>query len=133
METGEPAPVAVGASLFREMCYNYRDSLTAGIICAGWDRRLGGQVYTIPLGGMIVRQPISIGGSGSSYVYGYVDAHYKEKMTAEECATLVTNTLTLAMIRDGSSGGVVRLAIITEKGVERRLTLGNELPEFYQG
>lgn len=133
METKEPASVAVGASLFKELCYTNRDSLTAGIICAGWDRRKGGQVYTIPLGGMVVRQPVSIGGSGSTYVYGYVDAHYKEKMSKEECAAFVTNTLTLAMTRDGSSGGVVRLAIITEQGVERRITLGDKLPEFYQG
>lgn len=36
------------------------------------------------------------------------------------------------MSRDGSSGGVVRLGIITEKGIERRVTLGTELPKFYQ-
>lgn len=133
IETGEPALVSIGANLFRDMCYNYRDTLTAGIICAGWDRRYGGQVYTIPLGGMVVRQPVSIGGSGSTYVYGYVDATFKEGMKKEECCKFVTNTLTLAMNRDGSSGGVVRLAIITEKGVERRLTLGDKLPEFYLG
>ena len=133
METGRPANVSVAASLFREMCYQYRDTLTAGIICAGWDRRLGGQVYTIPLGGMIVRQPVSIGGSGSTYVYGYVDANFKPNMTKEECCQFVTNTLTLALTRDGSSGGVVRLAIITEQGVERRLTFGDKLPEFYLG
>jgi hypothetical protein len=96
-------------------------------------RRHSPTLYTIPLGGMVTRQAISVGGSGSSYVYGYVDAHYKPKMSKEECAAFVTNTLTLAMTRDGSSGGVVRLAIITEKGVERRLTLGDALPEFYQG
>lgn len=133
METGEPARVQIGANLFREMCYNYRDSMTAGIICAGWDKRLGGQVYSIPLGGMVVRQPVAIGGSGSSYVYGYIDSTYKPKMTKEECCQFVTNTLTLAISRDGSSGGVVRLAIINEKGVERRITLGDKLPEFFEG
>lgn len=40
--------------------------------------------------------------------------------------------LALAMSRDGSSGGVVRIGIITEKGVERRLILGNELPKFFE-
>jgi 20S proteasome subunit beta 1 len=39
----------------------------------------------------------------------------------------------LAIARDGSSGGVVRLAIITKEGVERRVVLGNELPRFYEG
>jgi 20S proteasome subunit beta 1 len=40
--------------------------------------------------------------------------------------------LALAMSRDGSSGGVVRLGIITEDGIERRTVLGNELPRFYE-
>ena len=44
MVTGEPPSVKVGANIFRELCYNYRDQLTAGIICAGWDKREGGQV-----------------------------------------------------------------------------------------
>lgn len=35
------------------------------------------------------------------------------------------------MNRDGSSGGVVRLGIITEKGVERRLYTGEKLPRFF--
>lgn len=41
--------------------------------------------------------------------------------------------LSLAMARDGSSGGVVRLGIITKDGVERKVVLGNQLPKFYQG
>ncbi|XP_063223893.1 proteasome subunit beta type-6 [Bacillus rossius redtenbacheri] len=132
-ETGEPPLVEMAANVFRELCYNYRDSLTAGIIVAGWDRRKGGQVYTVPIGGMCVRQPISIGGSGSTYVYGYVDANFKECMEKEECLSFVTNTLALAMSRDGSSGGVVRLGCITKEGVERRVVSGEKLPRFYEG
>ena len=41
---GEPALVKTAASVFQDLCYNYRDQLTAGIICAGWDKRHGGQV-----------------------------------------------------------------------------------------
>ncbi|XP_015513068.1 proteasome subunit beta type-6 [Neodiprion virginianus] len=133
MELGEPPLVETSANVFRELCYNYRDSLMAGILVAGWDRRKGGQVYSIPLGGMCVRQPIAIGGSGSSYVYGYVDAHYKPNMTKDQTIELVSNTLSLAMSRDGSSGGVVRLGVITKEGVERRVILGNKLPQFYEG
>merc|ERR1719403_760387 len=40
VQTGEPALVKTAANIFREMCYNYRDSLTAGIIVAGWDHKL---------------------------------------------------------------------------------------------
>lgn len=133
VKLGEPPLVQVAANTFKEICYNYRDMLMAGIIVAGWDKTNGGQVYTIPLGGMIVRQPIAIGGSGSTFVWGYVDATYKPNMNKEQTVDFVKNTLTLALTRDGSSGGVVRVAIITKEGVERRVFLHNELPEFYQG
>lgn len=104
----------------------------AGILVAGWDRRKGGQIYSIPIGGMCVRQSVSIGGSGSSYIYGFVDANYKPQMKREDCVSLVTKALALAMSRDGSSGGVVRIGVITEKGIERTVILGNELPTFYE-
>lgn len=133
MEIDENPEVRVAANMFRELCYNYRDQLTAGIIVAGWDKRHGGQVYSIPLGGMLVRQPFSIGGSGSSYVYGHVDANFKPGMNKEECIDFVTKTLALAMARDGSSGGVIRLGIITEAGIERQIIRGKDLPKFYEG
>ncbi|XP_077294832.1 proteasome beta1 subunit [Arctopsyche grandis] len=132
-ELGEQPLVATGASIFRELCYSYRDSLMAGILIAGWDKRLGGQVYSVPVGGMCVRQPCSIGGSGSSYVYGYVDANFKEGMTEKEAVDFVTKTLSLAMARDGSSGGVVRLGVITKEGVKRSVVHGDVLPKFYEG
>ena len=47
------------------------------------------QVYSIPLGGMCVQQSCAIGGSGSSYIYGYVDANFKKNMTKEECEQFV--------------------------------------------
>jgi hypothetical protein len=34
----------MAANVFRDMCYNYRDQMVAGIIVAGWDKRDGGQV-----------------------------------------------------------------------------------------
>ncbi|XP_011813753.1 PREDICTED: proteasome subunit beta type-6 isoform X3 [Colobus angolensis palliatus] len=118
------------SSLFKEMCYRYREDLMAGIIIAGWDPQEGGQVYSVPMGGMMVRQSFAIGGSGSSYIYGYVDATYREGMTKEECLQFTANALALAMERDGSSGGVIRLAAIAESGVERQVLLGDQIPKF---
>ncbi|GLG98634.1 Proteasome subunit beta type-6-like Protein [Gryllus bimaculatus] len=133
VELGEEPLVETAANVFRELCYNYRDTLTAGIIIGGWDKRKGGQVYCIPIGGMLVRQPVAIGGSGSTYVYGYVDANYKTKMNKDEAVKFVTNTLALAMARDGSSGGVIKLGVITEGGVENFTVLGDEISKFYEG
>lgn len=36
------------------------------------------------------------------------------------------------MSRDGSSGGVIRLGIITKDGIVRKNVLGNDLPRFYE-
>lgn len=55
------------------------------------------QVFSIPLGGMCVRQPFSIGGSGSTYVYGLVDKTYKEGMTKEECIEFTKNSKPIAL------------------------------------
>ncbi|XP_070249005.1 proteasome subunit beta type-6 isoform X2 [Myotis yumanensis] len=91
IELNEPPLVHTAASLFKEMCYRYREDLMAGIIVAGWDSQEGGQVYSVPMGGMMVRQSFAIGGSGSSYIYGYVDATYREGMTKEECLQFTAN------------------------------------------
>jgi 20S proteasome subunit beta 1 len=119
---------------------------------AGWDPAGGGQVYSIPVySGALIRQPIAISGSGSSYVYGYVDANFREGMSAEECCEFCKNTVSLAMARDGSSGGVIRMVsaarpdmfrlrltillqvTITKEGVERVYIPHGELPVHWTG
>lgn len=132
MENNEPPTVYAAACVFREICYNYRDQLLAGIICAGWDKKKGGQVYNLPLGGALIEEDFSIGGSGSGYIYGFVDANRKPDMTEAECVKLVLEAVTLAIDRDGSSGGCVRIATIDKDGCRRKLFLGNELPKFNQ-
>ena len=44
IELNEAPLVKTAASLFRRSCYKGRESTIAGIICAGWDKRDGGQV-----------------------------------------------------------------------------------------
>ncbi|KAI8326488.1 proteasome subunit beta type-6 [Martensiomyces pterosporus] len=130
---GEAPTVKVAASLFQEICYQNKNALLAGIIVAGWDERDGASVYNVPLGGSLHRETYSIGGSGSSYIYGYCDKVFREGMGKEECIEFVKNAVSLAMSRDGSSGGVVRLAVITKDGVERMFVPGNQLPPQYEG
>jgi 20S proteasome subunit beta 1 len=126
-------PVKWAASVLRGMCYENREQLQAGLIVAGWDETSGGQVYSIPLGGSLHKHPFAISGSGSSYIYGWCDANWPSDrlMEQEEAVRFVTSGLALAMARDGSSGGVIRLAIITKAGVERRTILPANQPVFY--
>uniref|UniRef100_A0A3Q3GFZ3 proteasome endopeptidase complex n=1 Tax=Labrus bergylta TaxID=56723 RepID=A0A3Q3GFZ3_9LABR len=129
MET--PPLVISAASVLKELCYKNKDELQAGFITAGWDKKKGAQVYVVSLGGMLVRQPVTIGGSGSTYIYGYVDAKYRPDMSREECLQFATNALALAMGRDNVSGGVANLVVITETGVEHVVVPGDKLPRFH--
>ena len=73
------------ARQFRVQCYHNKSGLTAGIIVAGWDKTKGGQVYSIPVGGAILERQFAIGGSGSTYIYGFCDAYFKPGMTRDQC------------------------------------------------
>ncbi|PWN49074.1 proteasome-domain-containing protein [Violaceomyces palustris] len=122
--------VKTAANLFQDLVYQNKDRLSAGIIVAGWDKKNGGKVFNIPLGGGIFEQPWAIGGSGSTYIYGYCDATWKEGWGKEQTLEFVKNALSLAMRRDGSSGGTIRMADITEDGIERHFIPGDQLPEL---
>jgi len=124
--------VHVAATLLEGLCYANKDRLSAGLIVAGWDAENGGTVYNIPLGGGLFKGPWAIGGSGSTYIYGYCDSTFREDFTKEETVDFVRNALALAMSRDGSSGGTIRMAIITEEGVERIFVPGDQLPKFWE-
>jgi len=130
---GAPPSVHATASLFNSFCYHNKDALSAGIIVAGWDKEAGPSVYNVPLGGGMFKQPWAIGGSGSTYVWGYCDATYREGWGRDETVEFVKNTLALAMSRDGSSGGTIRMCVITEDAVERIFIPGDKLPRFWEG
>ena len=90
--TSKQPAVHTAASLFQNICYQNKDALSAGIIVAGWDKEDGPSVYNIPLGGGIFRQPWAIGGSGSTYVYGYCDATYQDGWGKDETIEFVKNS-----------------------------------------
>ena len=58
---------------------NYEKGLETGYIIAGWDPYDGPQVYSINLGGACLLRDYALGGSGSGFIYGYVDANYKKR------------------------------------------------------
>ncbi|XP_056154047.1 proteasome subunit beta type-9 [Lampris incognitus] len=130
VEIDEDPQVRSAASLVKNISYKYKEELSAHLIVAGWDRRAGGQVYAT-LNGLLTRQPFAVGGSGSSYIYGFVDAEFRKAMSRDACQEFVINALSLAMSRDGSSGGVAYLVTIDEHGTEEKVILGNDLPKFY--
>ena len=76
-------------------------------------------------------QPYAIGGSGSTYIWGFMDDGFKENMTREECEAFVTAAITLAMSTDSSSGGCVRLNTVNAEGIHRKFVKPGELSPAY--
>ncbi|ODQ77904.1 hypothetical protein BABINDRAFT_163274 [Babjeviella inositovora NRRL Y-12698] len=125
----QPPSTHTAASVFQEICYTNKDNLTAGIIVAGYDKKTGkGEVISVPLGGSMHKQEYAIAGSGSTFIYGYCDENYKKDMTQEETIQFMRYSLGQAIKWDGSSGGVIRMAVLTARGVERLIFY----PEDYQ-
>jgi len=83
-------------------------------------------VYSIPLGGSLHKQSYAIGGSGSTYIYGYCDSYWKESMSEAEGVDFVKGALREAIKWDGSSGGVIRMVVLTKDGVKRHLYLPDQ-------
>jgi len=128
IELGKLPNVNTAAKLFKMMAYNNKDRLSAGLIVAGWDEKRGGQVYSIPLGGAVLRVPYACDGSGSGFIAGLIDEKYKPGMTEAECLEFVQRSVAHAMARDGSSGGMIRTVVITKDGIKESAIEGNKLP-----
>jgi len=93
VELGEAPEVKTAATIFQQLCYQNKEALLAGIICAGWDRFNGGSVYSIPLGGALIRQPFAIGGFSFLFFlscsYTLVSLTKKKKKTSRINQVLV--------------------------------------------
>eukprot|EP01065_Artemidia_motanka_P004420 TRINITY_DN120_c15_g1_i1.p1 TRINITY_DN120_c15_g1~~TRINITY_DN120_c15_g1_i1.p1 ORF type:complete len:281 (+),score=100.15 TRINITY_DN120_c15_g1_i1:77-919(+) len=115
---GGPCTVESAARLFQQMCYYNRFHISAGIIVAGWDPINGGSVYSVPLGGAKIKQPMAMGGSGSTFLYSVYDLRFQEGLGKEECRAELKKYVALAKARDGSSGGNQRSVVIDKNGID---------------
>jgi 20S proteasome subunit beta 1 len=98
-------------------------ALQASLICAGVDGE-GPHIFGIaPGGSMWEEEMFCVSGSGSTYVLGLLDS-LKLKATdmysKDQAVELITKLLLLSMARDGSSGGIVRVMILTSEGIQEK-------------
>jgi len=130
-EADEEIQVQTAARLAMNMSYGNKDMLQAGLIIAGWDKHAGGTVWGIPLGGTLLQAPYAIGGSGSAYIYGFIDKYWREGMSEAEAKAFVIKALSHAMARDASSGGCIRTVTIDKDGARRDFLPGDQVPRQY--
>ena len=114
--------VSVVANSLKTLVQANKKMLSAGLIVGGFDETGGPQVYSVDVSGLCLKRKIATNGSGSTYLQAYIDANYKEDFTVEEATQFATKAINFAIIRDGSSGGVVNLVQITKDG-SRRITV----------
>ena len=75
----------------------------------------GGHVYSIDAAGGSIPDTYVTTGSGSPYVYGVLEDHFQEGLSASEGVDLVIRGLHASMRRDSASGDGINIAIITKK------------------
>ena len=103
----------------REIVFNNRNMLSASLICSGWDPYEGYQIYSVNQTGFMKESDYATGGSGSTYIQGYMDMNYNKNMSKAACTEFLKNCISLACYRDGSSGGCIRFVDISADKVTR--------------
>jgi len=84
------------------------------LIIAGVDGE-GGHVYSLDAAGGSIPDTYVTTGSGSPYVYGVLEDHFKENMTKKDTVDLAIRGITAAMKRDAASGNGIDVAAISQK------------------
>ena len=121
-ELGAYPPVESAANIMRSIIYNNAGSLSASMICSGWDPYKGYQIYSVNQTGFFREENFAMSGSGSVFIYGFADANYRPDFNLEEAKGFIQSAVSLACYRDESSGGVIRMLNITKDGTERFYT-----------
>ncbi len=121
LEREEKMPVKGAATLMANILnqrkfYPYYVQLIIG----GVDST-GAHVFSLDPAGGAIEDIYTTTGSGSPYVFGVLEDHYKEGISVEEGIDLAIRAMTAAMKRDSASGNGMDIVVITKKGY-RELT-----------
>ena len=91
-------------------------------LLAGYDST-GAHIYSVdPVGGYSDKDKFYSTGSGSPFVYGVLEAEFKENMTSEEGITLALKSIKAAIGRDIASGGNGFMVALVDKDGYKELT-----------
>ena len=75
----------------------------------------GSHIYSIDAAGGSIPDKFVTTGSGSVFVYGVLEDHYKDDLTLDEGVDLAVRGITAAMKRDSASGDGMNVCTITRK------------------
>lgn len=101
-----------------------RDDLMASLICAGFDANsatTNENIYSILPGGSLLKEDaFAVSGSGSTFIMGHMDHHLVNAasllpLEEEDAIKFVVKAISLAIARDASSGGFVRIYVMDSR------------------
>jgi len=111
-----PMPVEAAATLMANILNQNKFSpYYVQLIIAGYDLE-GPHVYSLDAAGGAIPDKYVSTGSGSPYVYGVLEDHYKDDMSVDEGIDLAIRAISAAMRRDSASGDGIDVAVITKEG-----------------
>jgi len=119
LKRDSPIPVQAAATLMSNIM-NQRKFMPyyVQLVLGGWDQ-MGGHVYSLDAAGGSIPDNYTSGGSGSPYVFGVLEDHYRKDMSSEEGVDLAVRAISAAISRDSASGGMISVAVISKDGFDQ--------------
>lgn len=99
----------------------YGGSGSVSLLVAGYDQNANeGCIWSVSPSGALLKEDVyAVSGSGSSYIIGHLDYHLLQsgkELSENDAVDYCKQAIELAMNRDGSSGGLVRILVLNAKG-----------------
>ena len=129
LKRNAPMTVRAAATLLSNILSGHRYYPYWVQLLIGGVDETGNYVYSLDAAGGSIPDKYTSGGSGSVFVFGVLEDHFRDKMPLSEASDLAIRGITVAMLRDSASGNGVEVAQITptdgfvvlpEKEVARR-------------
>ncbi|MFH1013812.1 MAG: archaeal proteasome endopeptidase complex subunit beta [Thermoplasmatota archaeon] len=116
LKRDSPIPVQSAATLMANIL-NQRKFMPyyVQLVLGGWDQ-FGAHVYSLDAAGGSIPDKYTSGGSGSPYVFGVLEDHYRDDMSSDEGIDLAVRAISAAISRDSASGGMISVAVISKDG-----------------
>ena len=116
LKRNTPMPVEAAATLTANILAGRRFfPYYVQLVIGGVDRK-GSHVYSLDLAGGSLPDKYVSTGSGSPYVYGVLEDHYREDIGISDGVDLAIRAVSAAMRRDAASGEGIDVATITNEG-----------------
>jgi len=128
LRSGQQVRVHEAAHYISGLVYNMiRNPYAPAImhfLLGGYNNDGSTHIYDLSPGGEISEiKEYESSGSGSIFVYGVLDTHYKKDMSIKEASELAIKAISTAMRRDSASGNGIRVVSITKGNIKEETIL----------